>query len=87
MLEGQGELASFRRFQAMPQHRGSAAPAQLRRFLGTRATRRIRGAGLLAAWMDPARLPDPLDQLAARLRAAAAPAQPGADGRPAPAAR
>jgi hypothetical protein len=71
VLQAQGELASFRRFQVMPQHRGSAPHAQLRRFLGTRATRKIRCARLLAERLDPARLPPPLQRLAVRLREAA----------------
>jgi len=44
VLEEQGELHSFRRFQAMPKHRGSPVHRQLHRFLGTRATRKIRCA-------------------------------------------
>jgi hypothetical protein len=71
VIDAQAELNSFRRFQAMPQHRGSPVHRQLRRFLGTRATRKIRCAQRLVEALDPARLPHPLVQLAARLRAAA----------------
>jgi hypothetical protein len=67
VLEAQDELNSFRRFQAMPQHRHSPVHQQLRRFLGTRATRKIRSAQRLVEAMDLARLPHPLRQLAARL--------------------
>ena len=67
VLEAQDELHSFRRFQAMPQHRHTPAQAQLRRFLGTRATRKIRCAQRLVERLNPARLPRPLAQLAARL--------------------
>lgn len=67
VIEAQDELHSFRRFQAMPQHRVTPVPAQLRRFLGTRATRKIRCARSLVEALDPARLPHPLAQLAARL--------------------
>lgn len=70
LLEAQAELHSFRRFQAMPQHRGEALPQQLRRFLGTRATRKIRSAQSLVEALDLARLPHPLERLAARLREA-----------------
>jgi hypothetical protein len=63
VLEAQGELTSFRRFQAMPQHRSTAVHCQLRRFLGTRATRKIRCARLLVEASDPGRLPRPLVQL------------------------
>ncbi len=67
VLEAQAELNSFRRFQAMPQHRHSPVHRQLRRFLGTRATRKIRCAQSLVEAMDPGQLPSPLVQLAARL--------------------
>lgn len=67
VLAAQAELRSFRRFQAMPQHRGEPVHQQLRRFLGTRATRKIRSARRLVQAMDVAQLPDPLVQLAARL--------------------
>ena len=67
VLEARAELASFRRFQAMPQHRGTPAPQQLRRFLGTRATRKIRSAQSLVEALDPARLPRPLARLMSRL--------------------
>jgi hypothetical protein len=71
VLEAQAELISFRRFQAMPQHRRAPVHHQLRRFLGTRATRKIRSAPRLVETLDLARLPHPLVQLAARLREAA----------------
>ena len=71
VLEAQGELISFRRFQAMPQHRGTPVHHQLRRFLGTRATRKIRSAQRLVEALGLARLPRPLMQLAARLLEAA----------------
>ena len=67
VIESQGELASLRRFQAMPQQRDRPAHHQLRRFLGTRATRKIRSARRLVEALDVARLPRPLAQLAARL--------------------
>jgi hypothetical protein len=67
VLEAQDELHSFRRFQSMPQHRETPVPQQLRRFLGTRATRKIRSAQSLVEALDLARLPHPLAQLAARL--------------------
>ncbi|MED5622404.1 TOPRIM nucleotidyl transferase/hydrolase domain-containing protein [Ideonella sp. BN130291] len=70
-IQAQGELASFRRFQAMPQQRGKPAHDQLRRFLGTRATRKIRMAAHLVRALGVARLPRPLAQLAAHLVEAA----------------
>ena len=70
VLEAQGELTSFRRFQAMPQHRSKPVHHQLRRFLGTRATRKIRSAQRLVEALGLARLPRPFVQLARRLEAA-----------------
>ena len=67
VIEEQGELASFRRFQAMPQHRDTPASHQLHRFLGTRATRKIRSARLLVQALGLARLPRPLRLLARTL--------------------
>jgi hypothetical protein len=71
VLAAQDELESFRRFQGMPQHRQTPVHRQLRRFLGTRATRKIRSAQRLVEALDPARLPHPLVQLAAKLLDAA----------------
>ena len=71
VIDAQGELPSFRRFQAMPQHRRTPVHQQLRRFLGTRATRKIRSARRLVEALDLARLPRPLVQLATRLLEAA----------------
>jgi len=70
IVEEQAELDSFRRFQAMPQHRDSPTHRQLHRFLGTRATRKIRSAKRLVEALDLARLPRPLMLLAARLKVA-----------------
>ena len=71
VLETEGELISFQRFQAMPQHRDTPVHQQLRRFLGTRATRKIRLARRLVEALGLRRLPRPLAQLAARLLEAA----------------
>ena len=70
VIEAEGELESFRRFQAMPHHRETPVHQQLHRFLGTRATRKIRCARRLVEALDAARLPGPLVQLAARLETA-----------------
>jgi len=72
VIEAQSELASLRRFQAMPEHRGTPAQQQLRRFLGTRATRKIRMAPRLVEALTVAQIPRPLAGLAAALLAAAA---------------
>ena len=80
VIEEQGELASLRRFQAMPQYRRTPVQQQLRRFLGTRATRKIRSAKRLVEVLTVDQLPSPLAGLAARLREAAslAPTKDGA---------
>ena len=67
VLEAQGELVSFRRFQAMPQYRLTPVDQQLHRFLGTRATRKIRSARRLVERLDIDRLPRPLAQLATQM--------------------
>lgn len=67
VLDAQAELASFRRFQAMPQHRHSPVHRQLHRFLGTRATRKVRSARLLVDKLDLSDLPRPFAGLASRL--------------------
>jgi len=67
ILEAQGELRSFRRFQTMPQHRAERVHDQLHRFLGTRATRKIRSARHLVEALELDRLPRPLAELAAKL--------------------
>ena len=67
VLEGEGDLGSFRRFQAMPEYRGAPVHVQLHRFLGTRATRKVRCARRLVEALDPDRLPGPLARLLSRL--------------------
>jgi hypothetical protein len=76
VVEAEGELASLRRFQAMPQHRHKSAHQQLHRFLGTRATRKIRSAQRLVEALKATQLPRPLRQLAAKLREASSKTSP-----------
>ncbi|HET9051923.1 MAG TPA: TOPRIM nucleotidyl transferase/hydrolase domain-containing protein [Candidatus Dormibacteraeota bacterium] len=61
VLDGEGELASFRTFQRQPQWRDRADHEQLRRFLGTYSGRKIRMAPLLVEALDLAQVPRPLD--------------------------
>jgi len=61
VLESEGELASFRRFQDQPAQRGRSTHAQLRRFMGTRARRKIRYGSLLADALQLERVPRALD--------------------------
>jgi hypothetical protein len=67
VIDAQGELASFRTLQKQPAWRGQAVEAQLRRFFGSGATRKIRYAGLLVEALDPARAPRPLRLLLDRV--------------------
>ena len=60
VLEREGELLSFRRFQAQPAQRGRPVDRQLHRFLGTKATRKIRYGRHLAEAVDLDALPNPL---------------------------
>mgnify|MGYP001591652368 CR=1 FL=1 len=59
------------RARFVPQHRQTLVHQQLRRFLGTRATRKIRSAQRLVEALNLAGLPHPLAQLAGKLREAA----------------
>ena len=69
VLEAQGELGSFRKFQAQPVQRGRDHRAQLRRFMGTRAGRKIRYGSLLVDALDLDRVPRALDLVLAHVRA------------------
>jgi hypothetical protein len=61
MLSNEGELNSFRRFQEQPAQRERTLQAQLHRFMGTRATRKIRYGALLTGAIDLARVPRALN--------------------------
>lgn len=65
IMEAQGELRSFRIFQRQPAQRRQSASQQLHRFLGTRSGRKSRYARLVAAALDPAQVPRPLDRVLA----------------------
>lgn len=61
VLHEQGELSSFRRFQDQPAQRGRSVHAQLHRFMGTRANRKIRYGSLLVEALDLPAVPRPLE--------------------------
>jgi len=61
LIDSQGDLGSFRSLQRQPEWRGRPTGAQLRRFLGSGAKRKLRYARLLAGAVDLDRLPHPLD--------------------------
>ena len=65
IIQAQGELRSFRIFQQQPAQRQRSTAEQLHRFLGTRSGRKTQYARLLAAALDPAQIPRPLDRLLA----------------------
>lgn len=61
VLGSNGDLRSFHSLQRQPAWRGRSQEAQLRRFLGAGAQRKIRYARLLVDAIDLARVPRPLD--------------------------
>jgi hypothetical protein len=68
VLEAQGDIASFRTFQKEPAWRGEKVERQLRRFLGSADSRKVRYARLLVEALDPARVPRPLERVLGRLQ-------------------
>ncbi len=65
LLQAQGELLSFRRFQRQPAQQGRDTHSQLKRFMGTRSGRKIRYGSLLVAALAPDRVPLPLRRVLA----------------------
>jgi hypothetical protein len=65
LLDTQDELRSFRLFQRQPMQQGRDTHSQLKRFMGTRAGRKIRYGSLLVASLPPQRVPLPLERLLA----------------------
>jgi Overcoming lysogenization defect protein-like, TOPRIM domain len=63
LIDVQGELDSFRTLQKQAPWRGQRLEDQLRRFLGSGATRKIRYARLLVDALAPAQVPRPLHLL------------------------
>jgi Overcoming lysogenization defect protein-like, TOPRIM domain len=60
-IEGQGDAQRFRTLQHQPEWRGREVEAQLRRFMGSGARRKIRYAKSLVEALDADRVPRPLD--------------------------
>jgi len=67
LIDSQGDLGSFRSLQRQPEWRGQPAAAQLRRFLGSGASRKLRYARVLASALDLDRLPHPLEGVLTRV--------------------
>lgn len=60
VVDQQGELASFRRFQRQPAHRPRMLEQQLHRFIGTKSGRKARYARALVEALRLDSLPPPL---------------------------
>lgn len=67
LFESQGDLGPFRTLQMQPDWRARDVEAQMRRFLGSGARRKLRYARLLVGSMDLDRAPRPLDALFAEV--------------------
>jgi len=65
VLDSQGDLGSFRTLQKQPAWRGQSIDAQMRRFLGSGARRKLRYARLLVESLDLAQVPRALDAVLA----------------------
>lgn len=62
VIEAEGDLGSFRTLQKQPDWRGRPVEEQLRRFMGSGGSRKIRYARLLVDALDLERIPYPLEQ-------------------------
>ena len=67
LFDSQGDLGSFRTLQMQPGWRGRNVEAQMRRFLGSGARRKLRYARLLVESVDLDRVPHPLDAVLAEV--------------------
>src|SRR5262245_29071156 len=67
IVEAEGELGPFRTLQKQSAWDGRPVEQQLRRFMGSGGSRKIRYARLLVDALDLARVPRPLDAVLARV--------------------
>jgi hypothetical protein len=67
VVDAQGDLGSFRTLQKQPAWQGRRLEDQLRRFMGSGGSRKIRYARLLVDALDLARVPRPLDGVLAHV--------------------
>jgi hypothetical protein len=67
IVDAQGDLGSFRTLQKQPAWQGRTTEAQLRRFMGSGGSRKIRYARLLVDALDLTRVPRPLDRVLAHV--------------------
>jgi hypothetical protein len=63
VVDAQGDLGSFRTLQKQPAWEGRPVEEQLRRFMGSGGSRKIRYARLLVDELDLAKVPRPLDRV------------------------
>jgi hypothetical protein len=67
VVEAEGDLGPFGTLQKQAAWRGRPAEDQLRRFMGSGGSRKIRYARLLIDALDPSRVPRPLDGVLAHV--------------------
>jgi hypothetical protein len=67
VVDAQGELGSFRTLQKQPAWQGRTTEEQLRRFMGSGGSRKIRYARLLVDALDLTQVPRPLDRVLAHV--------------------
>lgn len=67
VVDAQGDLGSFRTLQKQPAWEGRPVEEQLRRFMGSGGSRKIRYARLLVDELEPAKVPRPLDRVLAHV--------------------
>jgi hypothetical protein len=67
VVDAQGDLGSFRTLQKQPAWHGRTTEDQLRRFMGSGGSRKIRYARLLVDALDLTRVPRPLDLVLAHV--------------------
>jgi predicted ATP-dependent endonuclease of OLD family len=67
VIEAQDELTSLRSLQNQPAWRGREVEAQLRRFFGSKGSRKSRFGALLVEALDLTNVPRPLDLVLAHL--------------------
>jgi hypothetical protein len=63
VVDAQGDLRSFRTLQKQPAWQGRTDEEQLRRFMGSGGSRKVRYARLLVEALDLSRVPRPLDRV------------------------
>jgi len=67
VVDAHGDLGSFRTLQKQPEWRGRRVEEQLRRFMGSGGSRKIRYARLLVEALDLEAVPRPLDRMLGRV--------------------